>query len=515
EFYKDDMDSDAIRSRIVENLPILRNGLESTDENSEDESLGYISFTNYYLLFTQYGDFFYDPAAEPAVTSFMQSDWYKQFEKGTQIFAHLPLIQASTDDGVDILCVVHSFYVGDILCYGVNIVPFADIQRQFSDLLAFGYDDYILYCNNQILYSNRGGDSEIDISAYPSEMFSGRQYESITYSEGDNTHIMALCTYVNEDYRVAVCVSKASMLLPYQEVFSDFRLLMCAIVLMLLIAFVIALKGILNRLGRLEREMNRVREGNYQVKLNDRHNDEIGRLANTFNMMLGKIEEDRQRDEKMQYLLMVSAIDPHYLYNTLNTVTALAALGRNQDVITVNTALIATLKDRMKLKNYKTFDTVANEMEAMRQYMTIQGYLCAQRIDYKFIASKEDMNLLIPKNVIQPLVENAIRHGILCKENADEPGKIRVSVIKSEHNMHINVEDNGKGIDRDTLQAYFSAANGKDLPSTASDQHIGVANIKTRLNYLYRGNYQCIATSEIGCGTKIDIIIPMTSYTES
>lgn len=205
-----------------------------------------------------------------------------------------------------------------------------------------------------------------------------------------------------------------------------------------------------------------------------------------------------------------SAIDPHYIYNTLNTVTALAELGRCQEVVEVNNALIGTLKDRLKMKNYKTFDTVQAERETLEQYMVIQRYLCWAKIQFSFQVSEEDQNLLIPKNIIQPLVENAIKHGILCRDDDEiKEGKIDVTVEGCGEQIRITVQDNGAGMEEETVQRFFSREPGPVPEGDVS--HIGVNNVRMRLKYLYRGNYEMTVDSRKNEGTVIRIVLPIRS----
>lgn len=502
------------KEQIIASLPTLRNGIRRS-EPIEPGHRGYINSSNYFLLFTSRGDVFYNEQAEPYAKVLLESDWYRTLNKEQELFDHLPLIESS-DAGLRIFGMVSSFKAGGIHCFGVNIVDFQDIQAQFDEFQTFHIDDYVIFCKGKILYQNLGTGSGIRLEEYPAAMMEGGQYETMVWTDQDSTHFSVLCTYIKEDYRVAAHVPKDLLLAPYQEAFSYFRLLLGCIVAILLVLFCVTLKGTLNRLTKLERKMNRVRQGDYHISISDKSSDEIGNLTNTFNMMLEKISQDRKKEQQMQYSLMVSAIDPHYLYNTLNTVTALAELGRNEDVIAVNDALIATLKDRLKMKNYKTFDTVKAEREALEQYMVIQNFLWHQTITFTFSVAEEDLTLQIPKNIIQPLVENAIKHGILCNEDEagqPKPGVISVSVRRQEGHIVIEIADNGVGIDNETKEQFFSLEQAKKRMQDNDMEHIGIYNVQMRLDYLYHGKYEFQVESASGKGTIIRIVLPLQPET--
>ena len=151
----------------------------------------------------------------------------------------------------------------------------------------------------------------------------------------------------------------------------------------------------------------------------------------------------------------------------------------------MNDALIGTLKDRLSIKNYKTFDTVEKEKKVIEQYMIIQSYLCHNKIDFKFEAGDDVLQLQIPKNIIQPLVENSIKHGLL--PNKDETrvkikdGVLRVEVRHENGMISISVYDNGVGMDSEKKSSLL-----KDDMPPVSAEHIGIANMKVRLAYLYQ-----------------------------
>ncbi|MDO4273744.1 MAG: histidine kinase [Eubacteriales bacterium] len=510
DYYNGQGRKEQVREEILTHLPVLNNGIRSGIATAE-KKYGYIVSTNYLLLFTDKGDVFYnEQAAEPA-QAFLESDWYGSVDKKADFFGHLPIIESGRQPDQKYFSVVASFRAGEINCFSVNLVRDEDILAQCEEFEEFGIEDYIIFCGSEILYRNLNEQSVIELEQYPEYMFEGDQYETRVWEDGNQTNFAVLCTYKKEDYWLAVNVPKNVLLAPYQEAFHYFQLFLGILVAVLLLLFCIALKGTLIRLTRLEKKMRTIHSGNYEVCIKDKSRDEIGSLADTFQVMLEKIREDMKYKEQMQYTLMVSAIDPHYIYNTLNTVTALAELGRNEDVVTVNDALIGTLKDRLRMKNYKTFDTVKAEQQALEQYMVIQSYLCFQKIKYTFDVSAGDQNLQIPKNVIQPLVENSIKHGILCKEygESENQASLTVTVKRQKEDIFIWVQDNGRGMEEDTIRNYFDPDKVKARKPEEDMAHIGVYNVLMRLNYLYQGRYDLSVKSSLDRGTRICLILPI------
>ena len=288
---------------------------------------------------------------------------------------------------------------------------------------------------------------------------------------------------------------------------------------MLVLIIFIIFKQIFNRLTALSEKMAVVQDGNYNVTIDDSSGDEIGQLASAFNVMtstindnINKLVEKEQREKMLQYNLMVSAIDPHFVYNTLNTSTRLAELGRTDEVVIVNDALINCLKDNLKMKNFKAFDSVKNEMNTIEQYITIQNYLCDNTITLKYSISEKNMQLEIPKFLLQPLVENSILHGILMNIDPDGnmiAGMIEIDAEQIEERVKLKVKDNGIGMSEETIEKYFYTDENVILNENSHIEHIGVLNMRTRLSHLYNNNYSLSVQSEPGKGTEIIIDIPL------
>lgn len=277
-------------------------------------------------------------------------------------------------------------------------------------------------------------------------------------------------------------------------------------------------RGMLKRIRMLDGVMNGQCVPGYRKMLENPGNDEISRLVSSFEAMMKEIEENTEdlinhekKEQQMQYALIVSAVDPHFIYNTLNTITFLALMDRNEDVVKVNNALIAILKNRLQAKNLQPLDRGKEEKAALKQYILIQNYLTSDRIRFSFDICADDLELRIPKNIIQPLVENAIKHGILPnKGNDGKPlvGKIQVEVFRtSDERITIKVTDNGVGMAKEVLKEY------QDFCLNESDyafdmNHIGIKNVYLRLVHLYGETVDFTIESTQGEGTSFTITIP-------
>ena len=128
--------------------------------------------------------------------------------------------------------------------------------------------------------------------------------------------------------------------------------------------------------------------------------------------------------------LLVSQIDPHFIYNTINSINYLARKKRCEDIVKVNSALIAILKDRLRVNDIQITDSVANEMKIVNQYIVIEKFMYDGNLEVEWDIAPELMEEQIPKNMIQPLVENSLFHGLIDEESGEFCGKIIITVFQ-------------------------------------------------------------------------------------
>ncbi|NBI86047.1 hypothetical protein D3Z47_07410 [Lachnospiraceae bacterium] len=261
---------------------------------------------------------------------------------------------------------------------------------------------------------------------------------------------------------------------------------------------------------KLSAQMETVKYGCMQTIETVHTGDEIEALYNSFGHMLEQLkkgEEERilyeRQKHKMEYDITMSQIHPHYLYNVLNTVVYLAAAGKGQDVVTIVHALIDTLHNTLEIGGEHVETTVEKEIMLTQSYLEIQNYRYPGMVTAKITCSEELKVCRMPRIVIQPLVENAILHGILPAERA---GTVWVDVEKKEGVLYVVVQDDGIGIGEDCLQRF---KNGEEISSgKGSRRHIGIRNVRDRIWYLYGEEYNMeIGRREKG-GTRVALRLP-------
>lgn len=263
-------------------------------------------------------------------------------------------------------------------------------------------------------------------------------------------------------------------------------------------------------------------KGDLSVRSNLKADNEIGMLSDIFNDMVASLSRHienqivyESNQQKLQYNLLIAQIDPHFIYNTMSIINALARQNRTDDIITINTALIKIMQNYLRIRSLDVSDTVAQELDMVQQYWIIQNMRYDSSVRLNVEVAPEVLEKTIPKNLIQPLVENSLFHGLIDEETGEFRGNIWLSISRKKDNLLIQVSDDGKGIDPVRL----AQLQGPLHPETEEmlqprGRHIGLSNIRRRLGYLYKGK-DCVKVESVpGKGTRITLIIPILNDTD-
>lgn len=280
-----------------------------------------------------------------------------------------------------------------------------------------------------------------------------------------------------------------------------FALFMAALVLAYLLS-----DEITKPIKELEKSMKEVEKGNFaHAALTVREENEIGHLSRNFNMMTEEIQnliEQRDKEQqikrKSELKVLQSQINPHFLYNTLDSIIWMAEWGKNQEVVRMTSSLAKLL--RRSISNEQEVVTVAEEVEYTETYLSIQKMRYKDKLEYDICVEPEIMQEKVVKLVLQPLVENAIYHGIKYKEGK---GLVRILGFRREGQIVLQVQDDGKGMDADALTHIFE----KHTRDTRSNG-VGLSNVNERIQLYYGEGYGISFRSRPDEGTEATIILP-------
>ena len=217
----------------------------------------------------------------------------------------------------------------------------------------------------------------------------------------------------------------------------------------------------------------------------------------------------RQQNERRKSELdaLQSQINPHFLYNTLESITWMVEAQKNEEAVIMISELAKLL--RVSLSRGKTIIPVKDELQHSRSYMNIQLVRYKERFQMEFQTDKEIEDYCIVKLVIQPILENAIYYGVGNMDEDDE-GKIIVRGEKKEDDIYITIEDNGMGMRKEVLENILKDNN--KVPKHGSG--VGVINVHSRIQLMFGEQYGLEIYSEPDEGTRVVIHIPAIPYTK-
>jgi two-component system sensor histidine kinase YesM len=245
--------------------------------------------------------------------------------------------------------------------------------------------------------------------------------------------------------------------------------------------------------------------------------DEVGLLAEKFNSMTEKINElihtvykeqmmkqqAEYRTLQFEYKAFQAQINPHFLYNTLETIHGLARLKGEEQIGQMVYLLGSLLRESIGKKG--DIIPLEDEVDFISKYLEIHRIMYEDKIEIKYDFGPDVMTCFVPKFILQPLVENSIQHGIEMK-----PGKGRISIEarRTEQVLELTVADNGVGMSMETINAVVQGETGELTPK-AKHTSIGMSSVHKRIRILYGNEYGIAVSSELGEGTTVHIRLPI------
>ena len=284
-------------------------------------------------------------------------------------------------------------------------------------------------------------------------------------------------------------------------------IIVCIIVILLSIQFS---SSIANPVKRLIRLMKKVETGNFSGKFEVKYLDEIGQLGKSYNMMLDEIQrlmdtvmEEQAELRKAQFKILQEQINPHFLYNTLDSINWLSRMGRNDEVVIMVNAFTNLL--RIALSRGKDVITVREETEYINNYLTIQKIRYKKKLFYEVDISESIFEYFTLKLILQPIVENAIYHGVKGKKGG---GHVYIEGREEENRLVFIVRDTGAGMDESTVGTLNANLKRPLSEEWTGQESFGVKNVSDRIRVFFGYPYGLRYESKKGEGTTVYITIP-------
>jgi two-component system sensor histidine kinase YesM len=268
-------------------------------------------------------------------------------------------------------------------------------------------------------------------------------------------------------------------------------------------------RGVTKPLRQLQSGMRSVETGEFRQAGSLEGTDEIRELAREYDIMVGRIGElmeqnvkDQELKRKSDLKALQAQINPHFLYNTLDSIIWMGEMNKNNEVVKMTSALSRLF--RISISKGRELIPLRDEIEHVRSYLTIQEMRYKDKFRYLIDIPEELMDFTVLKITLQPLVENAIYHGI---RSVDYVGLIEIAGRSEGDDLIMTVKDNGEGMDVEQLASLLDKIDDEEVQGKGTSG-TGVRNVHERIRLYFGPQYGLDYESRNGVGTTISIRIP-------
>lgn len=405
-----------------------------------------------------------------------------------------------------LICVRALRSVKDFLLEPLGILIMrVDFSRLVDQYLSAAYDlNLMIYQNDKVVYSNFDGFNVDDVRL--PKFTSNYGYDIIKI---DN--VSYFVTYTTAKYTGFVYLN----IIPYENIFRIVTVMknsvLLSMIVLTLLVIVVSFKlaeSLTKPLEQLTSKMKLVQNGAFELVdaegVEESRTDEIGQLQKNFYIMIKKIntliKEDHAKQiaiKDAQYRALQAQINPHFLYNTLDSINWMAKLNQQHEISRMVEALGYLLRSSISKKEYMV--SVEEELKILDNYITIQRMRYGERLKFEVDVAPDYLDYYIPKLSFQPIVENSINYAL---ENMLETCIIRLGAYTEGEEVKFYIQDNGPGISEELL----SRINRGEVESKGTG--IGLKNIDERIKMAFGKKYGIKIESQLGKGTRVTISIP-------
>ena len=340
-------------------------------------------------------------------------------------------------------------------------------------------------------------------------------YDSSTLDQEYGDYYLIHVGQAENNLEACALVSQ-SLLTAAQRSLTRSLLVIMAMMLGLVVVFVMLLSRWLTRpTEQMLETIERIKNGETQLRVQPvGWSEELKVLGTEFNDMLDRVQAMAQEEykyrllvERTEYKMLQAQINPHFLYNTLNTMSGIATAQNCPLVSGLCHSLSAVF--RYSLNMTDEFSTVQKEMEHVRNYLYVMDVRSGSDVMHEYQIAEETLLDQLPRICLQPIVENAITHGLRNVRRKDK--KLKISAVHEEGLLVICIEDNGTGMDAEEMNHLLEKNDPKRVETGVS---IGILNVNARLKRVFGEAYGILIDSRIGEGTKVFIRVPILKKQE-
>jgi two-component system sensor histidine kinase YesM len=433
--------------------------------------------------------------------------WFQNALRNDAIFyfspPHIPEGEGRTQDEVISVSKVVDYFDGSVQKKGVlllelNFRAIKELARKTN--LGPGGHILILNDDDSLIYSTVSGESlTLESLRLARAQYLGG-FKAVINSIGMYGNINTLS---HTRWRIVTVTNIDDITKAKSRMFLTLFIIMGSSLLITALVSLFISRRISRPLNQLKKCMLRIESGDFYSRVEVTGQKEIVLVAKSFNNMIDEIRtlmdrlvSEQREKRKTELVALQNQINPHFLYNTLDSIVWLAENERSEDVITTVVALARFF--RISISKGKNFISVKDEISHIRNYLTIQKIRYIDKFEYKIEIDKGIYNYKVMKLILQPLVENAIYHGV-----GEEEGTIIIRGYKQDHFLIFEVENTGYGIPEEKIQ-YLNQI----LMGTSDGLSVGLLNVYQRLKLYYGDRADLIITSELDEMTNVKLMIP-------
>ncbi|URN96644.1 MAG: sensor histidine kinase [Candidatus Pristimantibacillus lignocellulolyticus] len=392
-----------------------------------------------------------------------------------------------------------------VLLLDVNFKRIQELSERVS-LGKSGYAYIIEESGGNIVYHPQIEIIYADLKQENVELALKQTYGSFIDQSGPRAKMISIQSISNVGWKVVGISYMDELALTNADLSIALIKILIALAIILLLVSNLISRQISKPIKKLEVTMRGIERGEFNVAAKSDGPLEIKNLGDRYNIMLGtirtlmnKIVSEQESKRKYELDALQAQINPHFLYNTLNTVVRMISSKRNEDAVTMITALSKLF--RISLSKGESLILISEEVEHVRNYLIIQQMRFKNKFDFQFRIDERALGYISLKLILQPLVENALEYGI---EPSVDKGQIEVVVsLNDKDQIEIIVRDNGVGISEHQLKEINAGTY-----HSSSGSGVGLKNVNERIKLYFGEQYGLLVESELEEGTTVYITFP-------
>ncbi|MFB3164318.1 histidine kinase [Neobacillus sp. 179-J 1A1 HS] len=463
------------------------------------------------ISYTNYSNYELDPK------DIYNEDWFKQLNKikgyeTVWIRSQPTMFKSEKPINPYQISVARTLRDDSLNIYGYVIVTIMEnkINQIFENM--HGKEEMILLDSSNQIISHTNDDRIGEKFKYS---------DQLTKENSSNIFEISKKDYLIAEQKISFTDWKLVSLIPYKQATSKINAIFTKVVVFQVVFFTIFLilmtyflRTITKPIVRLGNVADLVQQGNLNIRSHIKSKDEIGRLSSSFDQMLNTINKmiqditaTQERKRKAELDMLQAQINPHFLFNVLNSIRMKVMVKGDKESANMISSLSKLL--RMTISKDKEIITFQEEVQIVMDFINIMNMRQKEKVNVEITIQEEANLIMMPRFILQPIIENSIIHGL-----NQSAGKIIVNAEMTENEVIIIIEDNGGGMDEQTLlQLKRKLIHSNTLDNRTSKNNkgfssIGISNVYERMYITFGQEFKMDINSELGMGTQVIMSIP-------